>query len=65
MEKEIKQNDEFSEEILEEIDFLKGKVKNFNLLTEIINERHKTNFDYEQVKYRAYKIIDEKQGKPS
>ena len=50
---------EFSKEILETIDFCKGRVKTYQALTEIINKKYKTQFTTLQIKYQISKLLNQ------
>ena len=47
----------FTDQIINDIDLLKGKVKTYNSLTQIINEKYKTGFLISQIKYQADKLL--------
>lgn len=55
---------EFTEEIINEINMLKGKVKTFNSLLEIINKKFGTDFNLNQMKYQVNKLLQDNFGKP-
>lgn len=53
-----------NEEIIAEIDLLKGRVKTFRTLTEIVNKKFKTNFLVSQVQYQVNKLLEKTYGNP-
>ena len=53
----------FTEEILKQIAFLKGRVKTYLNLTRIINKNFKTDFEVTQVKYQVTKIMNQTYGR--
>lgn len=61
---EYQKGSAFEEDIIKEINLLKGKVKTYKELTEIINEKYKTYFKAAQIKYQATKLLQQTYGEP-
>ena len=55
----------FTKETDAEIDLLKGRTKTVKDLTQIINEKFRTEFDVEQVRYKVQKLMKTNFGIPS
>jgi len=53
-----------TEEIIKDVDLMKGKIKTYKKLTEVINTKHKTNFKLSQIKYQANKLLKQTYGNP-
>ena len=53
---------EFTQEIINEINNLKGKVKTMNTLVKIINKKFKTDFNLTQIKYQVSKLLKSNYG---
>ena len=62
---ERKLENEFTKEILDEIDMLKEKMKSLSALTLVVNQKFNTQFLLTQMKYQLNKLMLENFGSPS
>ena len=63
---EIKEKriDQFTHEIIKEIDSNKGRMKTIADIKDYINEKFNSNFSYVQIQYQVKKLIEENFGRP-
>jgi len=63
---EIKEKriDQFTHELIKEIDSNKGRMKTIADIKDYINEKFNSNFSYVQIQYQVKKLIEENFGRP-
>ena len=59
----LQKTDEFTNEIEEKINELKGKMKNMRTLTKYINKKFQANFPIYRIQYKVQKFLVESYGK--
>ena len=60
-----KAKSQFSKQILDEIDLLKGQIKTLVYLQNVINTKFGTNFTYAQIQYQVNHLLEQNFGHPT
>ena len=61
---DFRKGSEFTEVIINEIDLLKGSIKTFRKLTNVINNKFNTSFSIPQIQYQSNKLLKLTFGSP-